>query len=45
MSLQNIFLWASQNVFGIAAICFGGATLIVILYTYMYDYAIVDKSR
>ena len=25
--------------------CFGGATLIVILYTYVYDYAIVGKSR
>ena len=45
MTMHTILLWASHNFFTLASICFGGATLMVILYTYVHDYVLVRKNH
>ena len=45
MMAQKIFLWASHNLFTATAVRFGGAMLIIMLYTYVQDYVLVEKSR
>jgi hypothetical protein len=45
MMTQTVLLWASHNLFSAAAVCFGMAMLIVMLYTYVHDYVLVTKSR
>lgn len=45
MISQNISLWASHNLLVIAVICFVGATLMLISYSYTQDYAHLDKRQ
>ncbi len=45
MTMQTVLLWASRNAFIVVAICFGVATLMIILYTYVHDYVLLGKSR
>lgn len=45
MISQNISLWASHNFLVIAVICLVGTTLMVTLYSYAQDYALLDKSQ
>lgn len=45
MAMQTFFIWASHNLLTAAAICFGGATLIVMLYTYVHDYVLLTKRN
>ncbi len=45
MTTQSVLLWASHNLFTAAAICFGGATLVIMLYTYIHDHVLPAKSR
>jgi len=35
---QMVFPWLTHNPLSAAAILFGGATVVVLLYTYVYDY-------
>lgn len=45
MLTQTVLFWASQNAFTVATVCFGGAMLSVMLYTYLHDYLLVAKGR
>jgi hypothetical protein len=45
MTTQSVLFWASHNLFTAAAICFGGATLVIMLYTYIHDHVLPAKSR
>jgi len=40
-SLQTIFHWVTQSPFAATAVFFGGTTLAVTLYTYVYDYTML----
>jgi hypothetical protein len=44
MLTQMILSWASHNLFTAATLCFGGAMLIIMLYTYIHDYVLVEKT-
>lgn len=43
MATQTVFIWASHNILTAGAIGFGGATLIIMLYTYLHDYVAPAK--
>lgn len=45
MMAQTVLFWASHNLFTVATVCFGGAMLSVMLYTYLHDYVLVTKGR
>ncbi|MEK6803493.1 MAG: hypothetical protein AABZ34_12635 [Nitrospirota bacterium] len=45
MMAQTVLFWASHNLFTVATVCFCGAMLSVMLYTYLYDYVLVANER
>ena len=45
MTTQAVLVWASHNLLSAAAICFGGATLMIMLYTYVHDYVLLAKGH
>jgi hypothetical protein len=45
MTTETVFIWAAHNILTAAAIGFGGATLIILLYTYVHDYATLVKHN
>ncbi|HRB80819.1 MAG TPA: hypothetical protein PK614_00995 [Nitrospira sp.] len=45
MMAQMVLFWAAHNLFAVVTICFGGAMLSVMLYTYLHDYVLVAKGR
>ncbi|MCS6291322.1 MAG: hypothetical protein H8K10_20455 [Nitrospira sp.] len=45
MMAQAVLFWASHNLFTVATVCFGGAMLSVMLYTYLHDYVPVVTGR
>ncbi|GMV49940.1 MAG: hypothetical protein NBKEAIPA_02331 [Nitrospirae bacterium] len=45
METQIILSWATHNLLSAAAICFGGAVLIIMLYAYVHDYVVLGKHR
>jgi len=42
-SIQTMFHWVTQYPFTAAAVFFGGTTLAVTLYTYVYDYKMLTN--
>ena len=42
---RQVLFWAAHNLFTVATVCFGGAMLTVMLYTYLHDYVLVTKGR
>jgi hypothetical protein len=45
MTMESVFVWATHNILTAAAIGFGGATLIITLYTYVLDYVGMAKKN
>ena len=42
-SIQTFYYWVAQYPFTAAAVFFGGTTLAVTLYTYVYDYKMLTN--
>lgn len=41
---QSLYHWFAQNPFTATAVFFGGAIVVVMLYTYVYDYRMLNHQ-
>lgn len=45
MAIQAVMTGASHHLPSVAVLCFGVATLMIVLYTFLHDYILLAKSH